>query len=425
MMKTVKTTGLAICMALLLTAIAGAGSASAAQFRAEEYPTSVTGTQTVAPKFTTWEKGPTWTCSSMTTTGTITVASTTLSLTPTFSGCSFFGSAAAVKVNSCKFVFNNSSEQWVNSATMDVSCSKEGDQIEVVTGVCTMKIPPQTALSSAEFSGGPQQEGPGGESYQRKINLALNTAGIKYSLAGAVCFKPGEHEDGGLTGSSVIKGLNAQHEVGVYLSNEQSANFPMFAAEQYPLVVNAELSGSLSINLPKAAEGVSCSTFKGRTAISGVPRGNLIMPLRAWEFCPGATKLKRNGCAFTFSGPITGITSGSLAVECPTGKEMTFDYAWAGCHISIPSQGGLSGISYTESGSGATRIVTANVAVTKLKFSSTGAACGETGTRENGQLTFTWPLKGYEWAGEEQLTDEGIQYYEPKDTGVQKGLWID
>jgi len=424
-MKQLKIGGLAIVMALAMTAVLGISSASAAQFRAEEYPTSVTGTQTVAPKFTTWEKGPSWTCSSMTATGTIAAASTTLSLVPTFTGCQAFGQAATVKMNACSFVFNNSNEQLVNTGTMDVSCTAK-NEIEVVTAICTMKIPPQTARGPVQYAGGPVQEGPGGQSYQRKFNITPNATGFRYSLAGVGCGKTGTFEDGGLTGSSLVKGWNAQHEVGVYLSNEQSANFPSFAAEKNPEVVEAEITGATNFKFPGAyPTGFSCSSLRGNGLISGVPKGQLTLGLRSWGGCSviNGGAVKRNGCSFTLAGPVSG--AGSLALECPSGKALTFSLNLGACQVTVPSQGLLSSVTYANTGSGATRAITANVGVKGVKYTTNSkAACGTEGLQTNGEMTFTWSLKGYEWVGDEQKEEEEVQYWEHNHSGVQQGLWF-
>src|SRR5690242_19087390 len=101
-MKVVKGMGLAICTALLLTAIVGAGSASAAQFRVDEYPTSLSSTPTgehvmMADKMKVR-------CLSATMAGTITGASTVLALAPTYgSGCKINGLNASFNPKSCSY----------------------------------------------------------------------------------------------------------------------------------------------------------------------------------------------------------------------------------------------------------------------------------------------------------------------------------
>jgi hypothetical protein len=408
--------GLAVLAAAALTALLGAGTASAAQFRAEEYPTTVTGTQTVAQKFTTWEKGPTWTCSNVTTVGTISAASTTLSLAPTFTGCAFAGQAASVKMNTCKYVYKNSSEQMVNTGTIDISCSKAGDEIEVVASICTLKIPAQAARSSVQYSGGPVQEGPGGEGYKRKIGINLNATGFTYSLSGFVCGKTGTFEGGVLTGSHQLLGKNAQHEVGIYLSNEQSANFPMFVSEEYPEVVEAALSEGVHFGF--ASGGISCSAMRGNGLITSVPKGQLILGLRS---LPGCTfPAKRNGCSFTLAGPIGG--SGSMAIECPPGKELTFGPVWS-CTVTVPSQGGLGPVTYSTKGTGATREITASVNAKNLKYTAS-KICFNAGTYTNGTLIFSWQLKGSKFLFSEQRTEEEVQFLEHIGFG-QRGLWVE
>lgn len=419
-MKTAKALGLAICSALVLTAMVGASAASAQQFRAEEYPATATG-QTSTFKFTTWEKGPTWTCTSATGNGTIAAASTTLSLTPTFSVCQWAGfSGVTTKMNSCKLVFNNSGEPLINTGTMNISCSTEGDQIEVTAGgLCTLKIPAQSARGPVEYS-----DAAGLQGYQRKINVTPNATGFKYSVAGVFCpGKVGSFEDGVMSGNWLVKGKNEQHEVGVYLGNEQSANLPMFVAESYPETVNASLveaSSSFAFPNVTGAEGFSCSTLNGNGLIDGIPDGQLTLALRAWSGCGAPVSIKRNGCSFTLAGPIGG--SGSLALECPAGKEVVVS-APLSCVVSIPPQGGLSTVKYTETGSGSARVVTAEAEIKTLKFTA-ASKCWKPGTFSNGELTFDWLVKGAEFLGYEQKTEEGVQYFEYLG-GAQRGIWIE
>lgn len=216
-MRSVKTTGI-ICMALLLTAIAGASTASAAQFRAEKYPATATGGLNGGIyNFTT--SGPSWKCVSSTLTGTISAPSTTFAAVPAFSNCQFGGFSFATKLNSCSFAFQNSGEEGVNTGTMDVVCSKGGDQIELINVICTLKIPAQTGRGPVEYAN------VGGPGSSRKFTVAANTTGFKYSLAGfggMGCGVPdGTYENGTLGANWIVQGSSGGSAVGVYLSNTQ------------------------------------------------------------------------------------------------------------------------------------------------------------------------------------------------------------
>lgn len=217
-MKSVKPTGVVICMALLLTAIAGASTASAAQFRAEKYPATATGGLNGSIyEFAT--SGMDWKCISSTLTGTISAASTTFAAVPSFSNCQFGGFAHATKLNSCSFAFQNSAEEKVNTGTMDIVCSKGGDQIELINAVCTLKIPAQTGRGPVVYAN------VGGPGSSRMFTIAASATGFKYSLTGfggmGCAAADGTYENGVLGGNWIVQGSSGGSAVGLYLSNTQ------------------------------------------------------------------------------------------------------------------------------------------------------------------------------------------------------------
>lgn len=203
--------GLVIAMAMALTAVVGAASASAAQFRAEEYISGVTGTQTATQKFKL--KNTEISCTTATSSGAIFGPSTTLTVTPSFSGCAAslpVKAAITANTNGCDYVYKNSGEPYENNGTMDISCSKG---IEFTGGGCTFKIPPQTGRGNVKFKNS------GGYSRNHTISVDYEVTGLTYSISGTFCIEGvGTYENGTYTGTSVLKGYNASHAVGLYLS---------------------------------------------------------------------------------------------------------------------------------------------------------------------------------------------------------------
>jgi len=89
-----------------------------------------------------------------------------------------------------------------------------------------------------------------------------------------------------------------------------------------------------------------------------------------------------NGCTYLMHiSPSAGVTTASMDIVCPNGKEITITAPNAGtvkCIEHIPAQTGLSAATLTNVGSGATREITVAIALTELKYSQTP------GTAESG-----------------------------------------
>ena len=85
-----------------------------------------------------------------------------------------------------------------------------------------------------------------------------------------------------------------------------------------------------------------------------------------------------NGCTFTFQR-----TPGrSVTVDCPAGKEITFEAA--GCTVHVPAQGPLAGINYANIS--ATQ-VTVSALVQGITANATGAGCIVAKHFTNGEYT--------------------------------------
>jgi hypothetical protein len=91
------------------------------------------------------------------------------------------------------------------------------------------------------------------------------------------------------------------------------------------------------------------------------------------------TEVEMNECEYHYNVSATGgVTTGTTDITCPAGKEITFTVRSAGtlkCTIHIPPQTSLSGVTYSNVGTGSTREVTVDTHITNLKYShtSTGA----------------------------------------------------
>ena len=425
-MKQIKTVGLTIAMVLALTALLGATSASASQFRAEEYPTSLTGAQSGTHKFTL-SKLLSLSCDTATLSGAVSEASSAVTLTPAYSQCKTLYGPSTVVVNSCKYVFHSTNEAAPYTGTMDIACSKEGDAIEVNTpgGACLIKYPAQASRGTVEFAN------TGKKSRSRTITATLKVTGLKFTESGIFCQESGTHETGTYTGTSVIKGLNekAGHAVGVYLANEQVESLPMFEGEEYPLVTQEEQTGTpFHVSLNGGSIAFECATMNGTSTTStkfGASTTEFTQSVQNWKGCHlgGEFNVSMNGCYFTLHvlTSETPAADGSLGVGCPKGAEIRFKVPLYECEVKIPAQSGLSSLHFENTGTGASRAITVKVGATGMKYTETGSFCPKSGgTYENGILSGNWTLRGYHVAGEQ--TVEGEHLLIP---GAQKGIWIE
>jgi hypothetical protein len=164
MIRKFKALGLAMVAVLALSAI-GASTAQA-QFTATSYPTTVTATSALGNDVITTEGGSVECASHFV--GTLTEASNSLTLTPTYTGCKAFGFlSATVSTNGCTYKWTRIS---VISAGFDITCPLN-KQITIVAGTCEVDILPQSGLLNVTIS-----------NRLLDIDARLNLSGITYNV---------------------------------------------------------------------------------------------------------------------------------------------------------------------------------------------------------------------------------------------------
>lgn len=122
-------------------------SAAQAQFTSAAYPTTITATSN-GDVFDLL--GSAFKCTNILFKGTLSGASTTLTLTPHYLNCTIFALPVTVDFTSCYYVLHSGAPR-----TLGVSCSKAGDVIDItfytnsthVSGVCKAQIPEQSGKS--------------------------------------------------------------------------------------------------------------------------------------------------------------------------------------------------------------------------------------------------------------------------------------
>jgi hypothetical protein len=146
MIRNFKALGVAAVAVLAMSAFVA--SAAQAQFTANEYPTSGTATNAVGNSVFAVD-GSNLECAGHYE-GTLKEASTTVTVTPTYTGCKAFGFASAtVTTIGCDYVFHDAGAN--TAGTVDVECSA-GNVIKIVAGNCEVQVGSQTGLKSITYS---------------------------------------------------------------------------------------------------------------------------------------------------------------------------------------------------------------------------------------------------------------------------------
>jgi hypothetical protein len=203
-----KLLGLAAVAALALSSFT-ASVASADVLTVESLPTTLTGAQEGLDVLKV-HAGETR-CTTVKYQGTVaTSPTTTITVTPTFSGCTFTGLAGAIDMNGCDYLFHINSAAGTTTGTTDIVCPA-GQEITITapavgTKKCIVHIPPQTGLGSVTYTNV-------GVPPTSELTLSLALTGIKYSqTAGTAesgnCLTADSTTTGTYTGKALITGEN-------------------------------------------------------------------------------------------------------------------------------------------------------------------------------------------------------------------------
>lgn len=118
------------------------------RFEAASYYADVTAKQSAEAPVVLSTEGGNLGCAEVGATGRMQAATSSLKMTPSFSGCKFdsFENTVTVALNGCQYVYHPG-DSGGPSTTMDVACP-EGKAIEVSAGTCGFSIPTQTGLKT-------------------------------------------------------------------------------------------------------------------------------------------------------------------------------------------------------------------------------------------------------------------------------------
>jgi len=204
----------ALLMALAVVA-ALASPASASTFTAEKYPAAIEGTQVGEHVFTI-ENNLTVRCQNATFSGTLSEASTTITITPAYTVCTAWGFNATVNFNGCDYLFHAGKEVAVDkhSGTVDIVCSP-GNSIVISGGggICQVTIEAQTGLSTSNIEN---------NTSPMDATATGSLTGIKYTKTkdafGCPFAGTGTKTDGGYAGTATAIGRSGGVQVGISVS---------------------------------------------------------------------------------------------------------------------------------------------------------------------------------------------------------------
>jgi hypothetical protein len=147
------------------------------QFMAREYPATITGSS-LEPFSLLIGNEVEASCGEGQYSASMSGDSSSLLLGAAYSKCSFLGEEATVEMHSC---------HWVDAAsasgtllTLAVSCGVEGDSISIATNACTLKIHPQSAVTSGYWTNEGEPEG--------GTVAVRNWREVTFSRSGPLCF---------------------------------------------------------------------------------------------------------------------------------------------------------------------------------------------------------------------------------------------
>jgi len=383
---------------MLLVMAVGAGSASASGFNAEKYPASVSGTPVAgSPPVISIDWGS-FSCgknygTNLTFAGAeLETGGPTLSPSSMNDGyCSAAGVAFTMHMNGCRTIFHA-------DGTMDIGPPGCGP-ISFTTSVypCEVTIGSQTGLPGLSY-----------ENREKHVRINASVKGMKYTQKGSKC-TAGTYTDGQLNGSweayatsgGVNTGLSfGPIPTGVFVSSEYKLD-----AEAFPV----SISGAQPFGNPNVF-GTTFGTVRCPSAtFNGEPSAaSADLSLQA-DYSTGCvtngtsgTTMAMNGCTYVLhiagSGP---PYTGTEDIACPAEKVIEIIYKVLGetkCTWTIGAQSGLSGLTFTNTGSGSKRAVEVGYNLSGIHYhqweGSGFGRCTPTGDYTNGTYTGNVTLSG-------------------------------
>ncbi len=202
-----------VAVAAFALIAAAAVPAQASTFNAEKYPATIEGSQVGQHVFSV-EDNLNVKCNRATFHGTLAEASSTMTITPTYTECVAFGFLnSTVNFNGCDYLFHAGEEVAADKhqGTVDITCPTE-NSIVIVAGTCETKIGAQTGLNSSNVENNTEP---------LDATATGSLTGITYSKAkdgfGCPLTGTGTKTDGGYAGTATAIGKSGGVQVGIWV----------------------------------------------------------------------------------------------------------------------------------------------------------------------------------------------------------------
>jgi len=344
-------------------------------------------------------------------------------------GCTAFGVAATVNMNSCHYKWALVASSVPATATVDVVCTTAGDAITITASSlpCTVTIGAQAGLKHVTFTNNPGSGGPA------DITAKLALENLAYTTSGVGCPKAGTFSNGKYTGTLTLEAFNDPGPSGSKpypMSNKVGLHVGAPGAPQGPELhctsstTGCTLWGQSSghvFSLQGATVG--CKQYEGVAGArfeATVPKTGTSATIKAAYGVGGkgcTWPVQVNGCDYTLNF-IEGSSPATATVDitCTAGGNITLTAVAYDCTITIGPQNGLGHVTFSNSGGAEPTDVTAEFSLEKIKYTATGSWCPKPGTSEDGKYQGTLTLEGFE--------DPGPAGSEPYPKGNKVGLHV-
>lgn len=213
MMRNLRFLGVAVFAVLAMSAVSASfASAAADDLTAEQYPVTLTGKNDPNPPILKTTAGS-YECTTSTLHATVSGPTTTVSATPTYSGCTCIGVACTIDMNGCTYLIHMTEG---TTSTVDIVCPA-GQEITLTNSKCILHVPPQTGLPHIVWTNV-------GAGATREITGHVTISGLRYKHtegSGIGKCTSGEGTNGTLDWTVVVTGetdpTGAAH-IGIFLS---------------------------------------------------------------------------------------------------------------------------------------------------------------------------------------------------------------
>jgi len=156
---------------------------------------------------------------------------------------------------------------------------------------------------------------------------------------------------------------------------------PVFHVETVPATITGEQTTTQEITTNSGVIRCTGATFHGVASIIETTTQEVkptYTGCTAFGFL--ASTVASNECGYLFHLTAGGVSPfpATIDVVCPSGKAITVTSKFSNCVINIgpPPVSGLTGVTFTNSGSKTTRDLNASFNVSGIKYAQTGSNCG-------------------------------------------------